>query len=237
MFQTKQRTSESIVSSKAITNAFLRGVYAWMTAGLALTAATAWFVAHSETVLDLLFNGGNMPFYILLAAQLGIVIALSSAVHKMSAGLATFMFMLYSALTGITFSVLLLAYAYVVVTKAFIVAAGTFAAFSVYGLVTKRDLTSLGSFMTVGLIGVLIAMLINIFTNSPALDYAISVIGVVVFLGLTAFDTQKLRAMGESAPLDDAVALRRGTIRGALTLYLDFINLFLFLLRLFGNRR
>jgi FtsH-binding integral membrane protein len=207
-----------------------------MTAGLALTAVTAWLVAGSPAILNLLF-GSSLPLIILMVAQFGIVIALSAAIQKMSAGMATLMFMLYSALTGITFSALLLSFEFGVIAKAFIVTAGTFGAFSLYGLITKRDLTSLGSFMFVGLIGILIAMLVNIFLKSPAVDYAVSVIGVVVFLGLTAYDTQKLRNMGLNAPLDDTVALRRGTILGALTLYLDFINLFLFLLRIFGRSR
>ena len=226
---------ETIVSSQLGVNSFLRGVYAWMTAGLAVTAATAWYVAHSPFLLNLLFSS-KYTIILLCLAKLGLVIVLTSNIHKMSAGVATFMFMLYSTMCGVVFSILLLVYPSEAFIKAFAAAASTFAVFSVYGLVTKRDLTSLGSFMFVGLLGIIIASLVNFFTRSPALDYAISVIGVIVFLGLTAYDTQKLRRMGESAPQDDSVAVRRGTILGALTLYLDFINLFIFMLRLFGRR-
>ena len=236
MSQTRQRRPSTLVVQKEITNTFMRGVYLWMTAGLSVTAVTAWYAAHSPSIMSFIFEG-NTGLIVLLIAQFGIVMALSSAINKMSAGMATAMFILYSALTGLTFSLLLLVYPSDAFVKAFAVSAATFGGMSLYGLVTKRDLTGMGSFMSVGLFGIIIAMLINFFTQSPALDYAICVLGVVIFLGLTAFDTQKLRNMGENAPQDDPTALRRGTIMGALTLYLDFINLFLLLLRLFGSRR
>ncbi|MCL1889378.1 MAG: Bax inhibitor-1/YccA family protein [Desulfovibrionaceae bacterium] len=236
MSQYNSGSSGTIVRAESALNGFLRGVYAWMTAGLAVTAGVAWYTAHSPFLLQLIF-GGSFGFIVLIVAQLGMVIALSAAIHKMSAGMATCMFLLYSALSGLTLSLFLLVYPSDVFIKAFATASGTFAAFSLYGLLTKRDLTGIGSFMTVGLIGIIIASLINWFTKSPALDYAICVIGVIVFLGLTAHDTQKLRLMGENAPMDDTLAVHRGTIMGALTLYLDFINLFIFLLRIFGNRR
>jgi FtsH-binding integral membrane protein len=169
--------------------------------------------------------------------RFGLVLGLSGAVHRMSAGMATGLFLLYSALNGATLSVILLVYTAASIFKAFIVCTGMFAAMSVYGATTKKDLTSWGSFLFMGLIGIIIASIVNIFMASSALDFVISGVGVLIFTGLTAYDTQKLKVMGESAPMDDALAIRRGTILGALTLYLDFINLFLFLLRFFGSSR
>lgn len=233
------RVKEKAMAAQGVgelTNRFMRGVYAWMAAGLGLTAATAWFTAHSPVLLSLIF-GSSISLIILLVVQVGVVLALSSAIHKMSAGTASAVFLLYSVLSGLTCSALILVYPPEAFVKAFAAAASTFIALSLYGLVTKRDLTGMGSFMRAGLVGLIIAMLINFFASSPALDYAISAVGVVIFLGLTAFDTQKLRDMGAKAPADDPTALRRGSILGALTLYLDFINLFIFLLRIFGDRR
>jgi hypothetical protein len=123
------------------------------------------------------------------------------------------------------------------ITKTFIITAGMFGGMSLFGMTTKKDLTGIGSFCIMGLWGLILAMIVNIFMKSSAMDFVISIIGVIVFVGLTAFDTQKLKQMGETAPLDDAVAMRRGALLGAITLYLDFINLFLYLLRLFGERK
>ena len=147
------------------------------------------------------------------------------------------MFAAYSALTGLTLSSIFFIYSSASIFQAFVVTGGMFGAMSVYGMVTKRDLTGMGSFLFMGLIGVFIAMLVNMFVRSSAMDFVISVIGVIVFTGLTAYDTQKLKYMGEVMPMGDAAAVRRGTILGALNLYLDFLNLFLMLLRLFGNSR
>jgi FtsH-binding integral membrane protein len=155
----------------------------------------------------------------------------------MSAGTATTLFMVYSALNGVVLSSVLIVYATASVFQAFVTAAAMFGAMTVYGMTTKRDLTSMGSFMFMGLIGILIASVVNIFLGSSMMELVISAIGVIVFTGLTAYDSQQLRQMGETAPMDDPVAIRRGTILGALRLYLDFINLFLMLLRLFGGAR
>ena len=174
---------------------------------------------------------------ILLTAQFGMVIALSAAIHKMSAGTATGLFLLYSALTGAMLSSIFVIYPIASIANAFLVTTGTFLAMSVYGTVTKRDLTTMGNFLFMGLIGIIIAMVVNIFLKSTMMDFIISCLGVLIFTGLTAYDTQKLRRFGEAAPLDDGTAVRRGAIMGALTLYLDFINLFLMMLRLFGGNR
>lgn len=221
-----------------LVNTFMRGVYSWMTAGLATTAVVALGVASSPAMLNLIF-GNSLIMIVLFIAQIGLVMYLSAKIGSLSASAATGLFLAYSALNGVTLSAILLVYAQSTIFNAFFTAAGMFAAMSIFGMVTKRDLTGMGQFMMMGLFGIIIAMIINMFVGSGAMDMMISVIGVIVFTGLTAHDSQKLRYMGETMPLDDATAVRRGSILGALTLYLDFINLFLFLLRLFGggNRR
>lgn len=230
------RTLSGTQARVEVVNAFMRGVYGWMTAGLAVTAVVAYATASSPALLQFVF-GNQLVLIALIIAQLGIVVGLSAAVNRLSGTAATGLFLAYSALTGLTFSAILLVYSGAVIFKAFLTAAGMFGAMSVYGLTTKRDLTSMGSFLTMGLFGLIIAMLVNIFLKSAMMDFVISGVGVVLFTGLTAFDTQRLATMGAMAP-GDATVVRRGTILGALTLYLDFINLFLMLLRLFsgGNR-
>ena len=228
--------TSAIPASRELTNAFLRGVYLWMGVGLAITAVVSWYVAGSYTIMNAILSN-TFLLVVLIVAQLGLVVALSAAVQKMSAGMATGLFMFYSALSGVTLAPIFRIYTSTSIAATFAACAGMFAAMSIYGLVTKRDLTSWGSFLFMGLIGIIIASVVNFFLKSEAMHYVIGYIGVIVFLGLTAYDTQKLRNMGESAPHDDAVAIRRGTILGALTLYLDFINLFLMLLRIFGDRR
>jgi hypothetical protein len=173
----------------------------------------------------------------LIIAQFGLVIGLSAAINKLSGTTATLMFAAYSALTGVTLSSIFFVYSMASIFQAFVVAGGMFGAMSIYGMVTKRDLTGLGSFMFMGLIGIVLASLVNMFFKSAAVSFGVSILGVIIFTGLTAYDTQKLKYMGEAMPLDDATAVRRGTILGALTLYLDFLNLFLMMLRLFGSSR
>ena len=225
-----------VITRAEVTNAFMRGVYLWMTIGLVLTAVAAWLTLNNRAVAQLVF--GSQVIYIgLLIAEVALVFVISGMIHKLSAGVATGLFLLYSALNGVTLSAVMIVYTRTSVMQAFLTAAGMFGAMSLYGLVTKRDLTSMGSFMMMGAFGILIAMVVNMFVQSSALSLGISILGVLIFLGLTAYDTQALRNMGESAPMDDATAVRRGTILGALKLYLDFINIFLFLLRLMGDRR
>lgn len=220
----------------SVVSVYMRKVYLWMTAGLALTAlVAASLAAHPDTMLAIL--GNPISLILLVVAQLGLVIALSAAVHKMSATTATMLFLLYSGLTGVTISSIFVVYPMGSIANAFFATAGTFLAMSVYGTVTKRDLTGMGSFLTMGLFGIIIAMVVNIFLQSTMMDFIISCIGVIVFTGLTAYDTQKLREFGMAAPLEDGTAVQRGAILGALTLYLDFINLFLMLLRIFGGNR
>jgi FtsH-binding integral membrane protein len=233
-----QNSRENIAASQSreLTNVFLRGVYLWMTIGLGVTALAAWMVMSSYTLLYTLYTTPVL-LYGLLIGELVLVFALVRALPKLSGTAATAMFIVYSAVSGITLAPVLTLYTEASIAATFFTCAGMFGAMSAYGLLTKRDLGGMGSFMAMGLIGLIIAMVVNMFLNSSALGFAVSIIGVIIFTGLTAYDTQKLRAMGESAPMDDAAAIRRGTSMGALTLDLDFINLFLMLLRLIGDRR
>lgn len=217
-------------------SAYIRQVYVWMTVGLALTAITAMTVADSPAMLNFIL-GNKFVFIALIVVEFGLVIALSAAVQKMSPAMATGAFVLYSVISGATLSSIFIVYPIGSISNAFFVSAGMFLIMSVYGTVTKRDLTGMGSFLTMGLFGIIIAMVVNIFLKSPVMDFVISCVGVLVFTGLTAYDTQKLRAIGSEIDPRDTSNTRRAVIMGALTLYLDFINLFLMLLRLFGGRR
>lgn len=223
-------------SGLSVASIYMRQVYQWMTAGLGLTTLVAYAVASSPAVQAAIF-GNTIMLVLLMVAQFGLAIVLSAAVHKMSGTTATGLFMLYSAMTGAILSAIFVVYPIASIANAFLVTTGTFLAMSVYGTVTKRDLTAIGSFLIMGLIGLVIASLVNVFLKSSMMDFIISCVGVLIFTGLTAYDTQKLRRFGENAPLEDGTAVRRGAILGALTLYLDFINLFIMLLRLFGGNR
>ncbi len=227
--------AQQTLSRTQALSAFMRGIYGWMAAGLGLTAIVAVMVASSPAMLKLVFN--PVALIVLVIAELGMVMVLSARINRLSGGAATGLFLGYSALNGLTLSGVFLAYTATTIASAFAVSAGMFLAMSVYGMVTKRDLTSMGSFLFMGLIGIILASLVNIFLQSSMMRFVIDCVGVLVFTGLTAYDTQRLKDMGESAPMGDATAVRRGSILGALTLYLDFINLFLIMLRLFGGNR
>lgn len=230
-------TSRDQVQSYARSNVafFMQQVYLWMTAALGVTALAAVFTASNMAIMQFLFTN-TILMILLMVAVIGLSMYITARMHRLSAGTATGLFLLYSALMGVFLGPVLLVYTGASVAQAFIVTAGMFGGMSVFGMVTKRDLSGMGSFLMMGLWGILLASLVNAFLGNTAVDLTISVLGVVIFTGLTAFDTQKLRMMGESAPVDDSLAIRRGALLGALTLYLDFINMFLFLLRLFGNR-
>ncbi|MDR1741605.1 MAG: Bax inhibitor-1/YccA family protein [Synergistaceae bacterium] len=216
------------------TNEFFRKVYRWMTIGLLLTAVTAQAVASSQSIMSELFTSPGLMM-VLIFAELGLVLFLSLGINRISVNTARAMFAVYSVLNGVTLSVILLVYTGESVFAAFLTTACMFGAMSVYGLYTKRDLTSMRSFLMMGLIGIIVAALINMFMRSSALDFVISIIGVLVFLGLTAYDTQKLRDFG--ARVLDGEAADKMAVIGALSLYLDFINLFLYMLRFMGKRR
>ena len=217
-------------------NAFIRSVYNWMAIGLGLTGLVALYVSNTPALKNLIL-GNQILFIGLIIAELALVFTISARVHKMQASTATALFVLYSVLNGATFSFIFELYTRASIASTFFVCAATFIACSIYGWTTKRDLTSMGGFMMMGLIGIIIASLVNLFIRSSAMHMIISYIGVLVFIGLTAYDTQHLKTMAVTQPADiGAGAVRKGAILGALKLYLDFINLFLMLLRILGNR-
>lgn len=232
-------TNSSFSNATALVkvNSFIRSVYNWMAVGLALTGFTAFYVASNETLVQIVF-GNPVILFGLIFGELGLVFYLSARVQKIQASTATALFVLYSVLNGVTLSSIFMVYTSGSIVSTFFICALTFLACSVYGMVTKRDLTSMGGFMMMGLIGIIIATIVNIFLRSPVMTMMISYVGVIVFVGLTAYDTQKLKTMSMTQPADASGAVvRKGAIMGALTLYLDFINLFLMLLHIFGVSR
>ena len=214
-------------------SAFLARVYGWMFAGLLVTAVTAFTVASSQALIETLI-ANRIVFWVLIFAQLGLVFYLSARVEKTSPAMAAGLFILYSALTGITSSVILLIYTGASITSTFIITAGMFGATAVFGTVTKKSLAGVGQFMFMGLIGLILASIVGIFWQNSALQFVISVVGVLVFTGLTAWDAQRLKQMAVALPEGRVGAF---AVVGALSLYLDFINLFFFLLRFTGSRR
>lgn len=217
-------------------NALFRKVYQYMALGLILTSLTAWITASTPALLRM-FYSSITPLIIVAVAELGLVLYLSATIAKHSASTSLLLFGIYSVLNGITCSAVLLVYTQESVYTAFLSTAGMFGAMSVYGIYTKRDITSWGSFLHMGLWGLIIAMVINLFVGSSAAETVISVIGIIVFMGLTAYDTAKIKALAEGAEMSDDETAGKIAVMGALELYLDFINLFLYLLRLFGKRR
>lgn len=223
------------ISPVSVESRFFTRVYALMATGLVATAIVAAFTASSPTLVKAIF-GNRLLFFGLMIGELALVAWLSGLIGKMSASTATAVFLFYSALNGLTLSIIVLAYTAGSIASTFVVTAGTFGAMSVYGMVTKRSLAGLGSFCFMGLIGVILASIVNLFLRSNMLEFVLSVAGVIVFVGLTAYDTRKLKMMAAEIDADSEQG-RRASVVGALALYLDFINLFLFLLRLFGRRR
>lgn len=210
----------------------MRRVYLKMFLGLLSTALVALWTASSPAIAQLVLGGGA-SYWILAIVEIGLVIWISAGINKMSSTTATLLFFLFAIVNGFTLSVIFFAYAAAAIAKAFFITAGTFAAMSIYGFTTKADLTKFGSFLMFALFGLIIASVVNIFLKSSQLDWIISLVGVFLFLGLTAWDTQSAKRMAMAAP--DEMLGKVATI-SALSLYLDFINLFLYLLRIFGNR-
>jgi len=223
--------AQAAATSEAL---FFQRIYTWMFAGLALTAGSALVLLQSAAWKNFIETNG---FALIGAAilQLGVVFYLSARVNQLAPSTAKILFMVYAALTGVTFSVVGMVYAPTAIFKAFVSTAGVYGAMAVYGLVTKRSLQGMGSFLFMGLVGLFFALLVNMFVQSSAADLVICIIGVLLFAGLTAYDHQKLRVIHATALSGDVDEESRVVIMGALTLYLDFINLFLFLLRLFGR--
>jgi FtsH-binding integral membrane protein len=224
---------ESRVSSTTLA-AFFNAVYGWMAAGLALTATVAWWVSTHPAIMAQVFRGPAL--IILFIAQIALVIAISAAIRKINATVATGMFLLYSALNGLTLSIIFVVYTHTSIAAAFVVTAGMFGAMSLYGFVTKTDLSRFGALLFMALIGLVIASVVNMFWANSTLYWIVTYAGVLIFVGLTAYDTQKLKMIALQTANDPAMAARL-SVYGALNLYLDFINLFLFLLRIMGNRR
>jgi len=213
---------------------FFNSVYAWMASGIALSAVVAWWVSTQPALMAQIFRGPAL--IVLFIVEIGLVIAIASAINKISAGVATALFMLYSALNGLTLSAIFIVYTGASLVTTFFVCAGMFAAMSIYGFVTKRDLSRMGSILFMALIGLLIATVVNIFWANSTLYWIITYAGVLIFVGLTAYDTQALKEIAIQTAGNPALAARLA-ISGALKLYLDFINLFLFMLRILGDRR
>ncbi|MBW2097149.1 MAG: Bax inhibitor-1/YccA family protein, partial [Deltaproteobacteria bacterium] len=213
-----QQLTSARPRTEVLVNNFVRSVYNWMGIGLALTAFVAFYVSSSEDMIRLIFSN-RMVFFVLIFAELGLVFAISGMINRISAGTATFLFVLYSGLNGLTLSFIFLAYTRTSIASTFFVCAATFIGCSIYGWTTKKNLTSWGGFLFMGLIGIIIASVVNMFLRSSGMSLLISYIGVIVFVGLTAYDTQKLKNMALTQPagLDGAV-VRKGAILGALSL-------------------
>ena len=223
--------------NEVLAQGFMQKVYLWMTLGLLATAAVSYYTATSEALIALLFvRYGSVPFITLVVAELGIVMFLSFKVRTMNPATASVLFFIYSALNGLTIAPVLIMYTQASVATTFLVTAGTFGGMSAYGAATKRDLTDFGSFLRMGLWGLIIAMLVNLFLRNNTMSYVISGMAVIIFTGLAAYDTQKIRKIAAESSLGDDVRNNMAVL-GALTLYLDFINLFLHLLKFMGKRR
>ena len=235
--QNGQQSNGFVVNEKerGLSGAFpvlMRKVYTWMTLALLITGVTAFGVASSPT----LFMSLSKMMWGLIIAELALVFILSGAINRLSLGTATLMFIGYSVLNGAMLSSIFLVYEPMVIAKVFFITAGTFGAMAVYGYTTKKDLTSMGKILFMALIGLIIATVVNMFLKSPGFDYILSYIGVAIFIGLTAWDSQKIKEM-LLTQYDMSEGAQKLALLGALTLYLDFINLFLYLLRIFGNNR
>ena len=228
-----QSQPQPVVVVQSRIQSVMQQVYLWMTAGLLLTGAISSMLASNEVLLGMVLN--PYIFIGLFVVELGLVIAISAFINKMSPALATGLFILYAAINGITLTPIFLAYTNASIATAFFTTAGMFAALTLYGTVTKRDLSGMGRFLLMALFGLCIATIVNIFLKNSVMDFVISIFGVLIFAGLTAYDTQRLNQIASQAMSEDEIG--RFSIMGALILYLDFINLFLYLLRLFGKRR
>lgn len=213
----------------------MRKVYLWMTLALVITGFTAYYVASSESLMMALFSN-QIIFWGLVIGELVLVFSLSAAINKLSLTAATLMFVLYSVINGATMSFIFLVYTASSVTNVFLITAATFAVMAFFGYFTKTDLTSWGKILMMALIGIIIATIVNIFTKSEGLAVILNYLGVLVFVGLTAYDSQKIKQMLMQAP-DAGEGAQKVALLGALSLYLDFINLFIYLLRILGSRR
>lgn len=213
----------------------MRKVFVWMALALVITGVTAYGVATTPSLLIAIVTNKAL-FWGLIIAELALVFAVSGAINRLSLATATLLFVLYSVVNGATLSVIFLAYSMPAIIQTFFITAGTFGVMALVGYTTKTDLTSLGKLLFMALIGLVIATVVNMFVGSTGFDYILSYVGVLIFVGLTAYDTQKIKQMCMQAP-DAGEHMQKLALLGALSLYLDFINLFLYLLRIFGNSK
>lgn len=216
-------------------SALMRKVFIWMALALVITGVTAYGVATTPSLLIAIVTNKAL-FWGLIIAELALVFAVSGAINRLSLATATLLFVLYSVVNGATLSVIFLAYSMPAIIQTFFITAGTFGVMALVGYTTKTDLTSLGKLLFMALIGLVIATVVNMFVGSIGFDYILSYVGVLIFVGLTAYDTQKIKQMCMQAP-DAGEHMQKLALLGALSLYLDFINLFLYLLRIFGNNK
>jgi FtsH-binding integral membrane protein len=218
-------------------NTLFKSVYAWMMVGLLVSGLSAFMVTHSAVLLHLIFGNPYM-IWVLFLIELGLVVAISAGINKMDGSTAKILFILFSMVDGMTLASIFLVYTEASIVTTFFIAAATFGVMSLYGYFTDTDLSSWGNLLFAALIGLIIAMVVNFFMQSPVFEWWLSVIGVIIFVGLTAYDTQKIKQIAETMA-DDAnpQSLARVAIVGALALYLDFINLFILMLEFFGNNR
>jgi FtsH-binding integral membrane protein len=224
------------VSTVARERSILKNVYIWMTVGLALTGFVAHGVANNPQLMQMIFSS-KIAFFGIIIAQLALVIILSACIMKMSVTVATICFTTYAALNGVTLSIVFIVYTASSIASVFFITAGTFAGMSLYAITTKRDLSGIGSYLFMGLLGLIIASVVNFFLRNTLFDFLISLAGVAIFVGLTVYDTQRIKRWNEETDATSNETLfGRLSILGALHLYLDFINLFLHLLRLLGRR-
>ena len=226
------RGKESALS--AVFPALMRKVYVWMTMALAITGICAYGVATSPNIMQMIY-GNSMTIWVLFIAELGLVFYTTARIQKLSLTTATTLFIIYSALNGVTLSGISMVYRMTSIAKVFFITAGTFAAMALYGYFTKTDLSKIGNILFMALIGLIIATVVNLFLKSAMFDLILCYIGVGIFVGLTAWDSQKIKHM-LAMQVDMSESAQKIALMGALSLYLDFINLFLYLLRIFGNR-
>ena len=229
--------TDVLLQREQVEAAFISKVYGWMSAALVITGVVAMWAASTPAVLQAIFpaSGSMLPFYLLIGAEFGAVIFLSARINKMTAETAGIVFLLYSVLNGLTLSMVFLIYTSSSIASTFLVTAATFGVISAYGYMTKKDLTSIGNLAFMALIGLIIGSVVNIFLQSEIMYWVITYAGVLIFVALTAYDTQKIKRM---AAYDDTQEVsKKKSIMGALTLYLDFVNLFLYLLRFMGDRK
>jgi len=222
--------------SKTETNILLRSVYNWMMVGLLVSGLTAFMVAHNQVLTHIIF-GNSYFIWVLFFIELALVVSISAGINKMDVSTARVLFILFSFVDGLTLGSIFLVFTATSIATAFFIAGLTFGVMSLYGYFTDTDLSSWGNILFTALIGIIIAMVVNFFLKSPTFEWWIDIIAVIIFVALTAYDTQKIKQLGEEIGSGDRQTLSRVAIVGALSLYLDFINLFLLFLEFFGNRR